>query len=777
MSVNFNFDFVDSNVDANLVDTIGATLFVNGAKHKQRTLMRVLSLPESSDGSHTTSAIDSVDVSVSNPFRPLSVTEMTSISTFVKGLYPDCVVGDILDNSKLLIDNVHLQEPRKSEVKSHLLQNSGAPVRKATVSLYDYTLDKYTSQNLTLLNGNVVATDAQVIHTHIKPVYCCFDENRAIEAVLANAEFRTLVLQRLSVHFPTFSFDNTDHVSMISFDCSVNGRADSVKPGVAGDLLTSSRNSNGTRRIVYVTPHWNDAAEGFKENVSFYTQPFMNIIVYVDSRKCIVGGGEPIIKIVKRDADIDPAIPLPSGNIDWARPEPTDPDAVDYINPLVSVMSNGPSYTFTGRKVRWDNWEFTWSFNQVNGVLIYDVSFMDKTVWIDKSLWTGTTAPQPVKRSILYKGHIAELLTSYGDTEFAERNFFDLGEFPARDFMIPSIKGLDCPEYADLFDVTAVATDGSLFAINDAVALYEINDGASWRHTDYPCINDHDELIPRGRTSRKLVLASNHVISNYDYTFKWIFSQDGGIELQVSASGIIESVPRPFSTIAGECEKDLDSLTSSTLVQQYIAASNHAHVGVVRLDFEVDRDNATLHAHNVATEKTVAPAPISNKNLYGNKWTETEIELEEECFRTQSASTPKTWGIENPSSLNHVGYPRSYEIEVDSPPLNLFNKNESIVKRAEFMMNHSICFTKYHDDEQFANGEFIGQAIDDTGLKKYIEGSETILDENIVAWAIIGFAHAPRAEDYPVMPIETFGLRLKPENFFNENPLLYTRKL
>jgi Cu2+-containing amine oxidase len=723
--------------------------------------------PERDGSSHTTEAIDAADIN--NVFRALSLAEMTSIFTHIKNSYPDCVVNDLLDKEKLLIDKVTLVEPRKSEVKAYMLDNTVVPTRQASVAVYDYTLDIYTSQILTLSNEVVSSYADPVIRPYIKPSYNCFDEDRAIAAVLLNQEFRNRIFQRLSVHFPDFSFDNSEHVSKLSFDNSVNGRNDSIKLGVVGNFLTSLRNSNGDKRIMYLTCHWNDASADFIENVSFYTQPFINFVIYVDTRKCVSGASDPIIKFVQSGADIDPNTPLPSGNLEWTRPtEPEVETALDYIQPIVSTMPNGPSYTFNGRKVNWDNWEFTWSFSQVYGLMLYDVSFMDKTVW------KADPNNQPVKRSILYKGHIPELLTAYGDAEFAERNFFDISEYPARDFMIPVIKGLDCPNYANLFDVTAVAVDGSLFTISDAIALYEIDGGVAWRHTDYPCVNELNDLVPRGRTSRKLVLASNHVISNYDYMFQWIFSQDGGIEVKISPSGIVECSSQPLATIAGLSDKDLESLSSSTLVQKYIAASNHAHIGVVRLDFEIDRD-ASLNVHNVAIEKTIACEPISNKNVYGGKWREIETELEEECFRTQSANII-TWGIKNPSSLNYVGYPRSYEIEVDKTPLNIFHKNESVIKRAEYLLNHSICFTKYHDDEQFPIGEFVGQAIEDSGLKKYIEGSETISDENIVAWAITGFAHAPRAEDYPVMPLETFGLKLKPENFFNENPLLYIKK-
>lgn len=39
-----------------------------------------------------------------------------------------------------------------------------------------------------------------------------------------------------------------------------------------------------------------------------------------------------------------------------------------------------------------------------------------------------------------------------------------------------------------------------------------------------------------------------------------------------------------------------------------------------------------------------------------------------------------------------------------------------------------------------------------------------------VLWPCFGVTHAPRLEDFPVMPVEMVGFHLKPVNFFDGNP-------
>ncbi|MGH3426191.1 MAG: hypothetical protein ACRDQZ_01225 [Mycobacteriales bacterium] len=45
-------------------------------------------------------------------------------------------------------------------------------------------------------------------------------------------------------------------------------------------------------------------------------------------------------------------------------------------------------------------------------------------------------------------------------------------------------------------------------------------------------------------------------------------------------------------------------------------------------------------------------------------------------------------------------------------------------------------------------------------------------DTDVVLWHVFGTNHIPRAEDWPVMPVERTGFHLKPIGFFERSPAL-----
>lgn len=50
--------------------------------------------------------------------------------------------------------------------------------------------------------------------------------------------------------------------------------------------------------------------------------------------------------------------------------------------------------------------------------------------------------------------------------------------------------------------------------------------------------------------------------------------------------------------------------------------------------------------------------------------------------------------------------------------------------------------------------------------------NENVEDEDVVVWAVFGLTHNPRVEDWPVMPVETHQIMLRPSDFFEGNPAI-----
>ncbi|CAF4387751.1 unnamed protein product, partial [Adineta steineri] len=66
------------------------------------------------------------------------------------------------------------------------------------------------------------------------------------------------------------------------------------------------------------------------------------------------------------------------------------------------------------------------------------------------------------------------------------------------------------------------------------------------------------------------------------------------------------------------------------------------------------------------------------------------------------------------------------------------------------------------------------QSPGDDGIVAYSEKhkNESLVDSDLVTWYTFGVTHIVRLEDWPIMPIETCGFRLKPYGFFAGSPAL-----
>ena len=675
------------------------------------------------------------------PLEPLSELELTNIvDYFTSNIITEQIPDEVMFNYIGLID------PPKKEML--LYYESGIlPMRQAEVGLYYYTNDKYFTFTIIMLDENVIDVSTPKLIKCTRPQFNCPDDEKSVTAVLLNEEFRNAMKKR---GLSDYDIDN-----YITFDVSVDGRLYDVTKHFIYNfvnkckkfkLKTTVFNTSESKiiyetepkaQVLYLTPYWND---GKPDTTSQYVNPISDVFVYYNRLT------NKVIKVV----DNGIIYPISKGNTDWERPYP------DNIKPIITSLPEGPSYTINANTINWSDWEFTWSFDPVYGIALNNVSFLDRTTWRE-----NPDLP-PVKRSILYKANLAEVITAYSDSGqiTALRNFYDFSEYPARDFIVPIQKGIDVPDYTDLFGVCISSVTGEVYKLNDIIGLYEKEDGMLWRHTDYPCVGD---IFTRGRMGRKLVLTTIHSVGNYDYTFNWNFYQDGKISFELIPSGITSNVPSKITYL-----NDHEEISSGTLVRQNIIATNHCHYACLRLDFSVDGQN------NTVSEVDLINVNDNKTNPYGNKFTEkhTVLKTEKEAIRKQNFDVGRNWIVENENSKNYVGMSRAYKINLSPTPTSLFNPNERIAVRAKYMLNN-LYVTRYRDGENYAAGRYVVERENDTGLPIYTKNNENIVDKDIVVWCVFGFGHKPDIEQFPVMSREILKLEISPEGFFNENAGLY----
>ena len=195
------------------------------------------------------------------------------------------------------------------------------------------------------------------------------------------------------------------------------------------------------------------------------------------------------------------------------------------IKPLEITQPDGPSFEVDGNVVRWQNWEFRLAFNYREGPVIHQVKYDDH----------GTA------RDIAYRMSFAEMIVPYRDSSFDHyrRTAYDIGEWGIG-YMTQSL-ALGCDCLGEIRYLDAVLTDslGEPSTIANAICLHEEDNAVLWKHVD--SINGRAEV----RRARRMVVSIHATVANYEYLVYWRFYQDGNIECEVRATGIMVTTPLP----------------------------------------------------------------------------------------------------------------------------------------------------------------------------------------------------------------------------------------
>lgn len=428
-------------------------------------------------------------------------------------------------------------------------------------------------------------------------------------------------------------------------------------------------------------------------------------------------------------------IPVPETPLNW------DAALIDGFRPpsapLDVVQPAGAGFRVEGNLVTWENWDFRVGFNGREGLVLNTVGY--------------THGGR--RRPVMYRASIAEMVVPYGSPErdHYRKNVFDSGEIGFGRMANSLTLGCDCLGVIHYFDAVVPDVFGGARTIENAICLHEEDAGLSWKHTDVR--NGRVEV----RRARRLVISSISTIGNYEYASYWYLHQDGRIEYEMKATGIINTAA---------CRPGEPGLFG-TEVAPGIVGHIHQHIFCARLDMEVDGPN------NSVVECDTRALPPGPENPHGNAFLVEERVLtrEQEAKRDNDFDKMRFWRVINPGTKNWVGRPTGYKLEAMSPVKPFTHPDSPSGRRGRFIQ-HQLWVTKFDPEERYPAGDFVNQSKGEEGLPAWTRADRDLENTDIVLWHSFGLHHLPRPEDHPVQPCVVCGFKLMPSGFFDGNPVI-----
>jgi primary-amine oxidase len=407
------------------------------------------------------------------------------------------------------------------------------------------------------------------------------------------------------------------------------------------------------------------------------------------------------------------------------------------VAPLRISQPEGVGFTLDGTQLSWQEWRMRIGFNHREGLVLHQVAFRDGGRY----------------RSVAHRLSFAEMVVPYRDAspDHYRRTAFDIGEW-GLGFMTTSLAlGCDCLGEITYLDATVHDTRGEPVTIPNAICVHEEDSGVLWKHVD-------ERAGAEVRRARRLVVSFHVTVANYEYLVYWRFYQDGSIECEVRATGVMvtSAAAAPGSRPA-----------NGTPVDQGIYAPFHQHFIVARLDLDVDGTGNTVYA----TESVPARPDGADPHALGLTIKSTPLRTEAEGKQDYDWATQRGWKVVNDNAVNALGIPAGYKLVPSASFPPLLDPASPAFQRA-LVIGHTLWVTPYHEGERWPCGDFPVQAAEDTGLPAWTRADRLIENTDVVLWYVFGIHHVTRPEDWPVMPADIVSFWLKPFGFFDRNPAL-----
>jgi primary-amine oxidase len=408
------------------------------------------------------------------------------------------------------------------------------------------------------------------------------------------------------------------------------------------------------------------------------------------------------------------------------------------VTPLDISQPAGVGFTLEGRFLTWQDWRLRIGFNHREGLVLHQVAFRDGERW----------------RSVAHRLSFAEMVVPYRDAspDHYRRTAFDIGEW-GLGFMTTSLAlGCDCLGEISYLDAVVHDSRGEPRTIPNAICVHEEDSGVLWKHVD-------ERAGVEVRRARRLVISFHVTVANYEYLVYWRFYQDGNIECEVRATGIL---------VTSHADAPGSRPANGTLVDESTYAPFHQHFIVARLDLDVDGPANTVYASESQAASANDP---TDPYALGLAVRNTPLRTEAEGRQDYDWSTQRGWKVVNDNVPNGLGIPVGYKLVPSAAFPPLLDRASPAYQRAQ-VIGHTLWVTPYREDERWPCGDFPNLSEHDTGLAVWTQADRPIENTDVVLWYVFGIHHITRPEDWPVMPSDIVSFWLKPSGFFDRNPAL-----
>ncbi|KAK5169032.1 uncharacterized protein LTR77_006341 [Saxophila tyrrhenica] len=416
-------------------------------------------------------------------------------------------------------------------------------------------------------------------------------------------------------------------------------------------------------------------------------------------------------------------------------PDLLDEELRQDVKPLHVVQPEGPSFEVKeGNQVCWQKYKFRIGFNYREGTTIHDVRYDG--------------------RPLFYRLSVSEMTVPYGDprSPYHRKQAFDLGDAGAGSCANNLALGCDCLGAIKYFGGWLSDDKGEPVPAENVICLHEQDGGINFKHTNHRTGN------PAITRARNLVVQSIITVGNYEYIFAWVFMQNGNIELETRATGILST----------QLIDDGKTSPWGTVVSRGVLAANHQHLFSLRIDPMIDGPSNT-----VIQEESIAVPHTEDENPHGNAWRVVKTPLATSGPADAAPFANRAFKIVNEGKKNPVsGNPVGYKLVPQPCQLILASPTSVAHARAQFAKHH-LWVTKYRDGDLWAGGKWTNQSLCEVnGVADMAARNENVRNEDLVVWLTFGMTHNPRVEDFPIMPSEITTISLKPADFFRKNPAL-----